>query len=208
MLPGRLLMHGKLLSTRPEASGERLEAPGGVLATSGGILEAAGGGPEGPGGISEGPGGGREASGEIPEGSGGRPEGPGGVREGPGGARDVPGEVLEVSGGVGGSAARSRIHPAQLIARRFISRRRSAPGVPSPLRGFIFLGLPTWGFRPRLPAFAPSGRVGAGGRAGRGAGGIGRREGPGGVPPPWAGVGWERGEGRRGVAATSTEPPG
>src|SRR5882724_7965120 len=180
MLPGRLLMHGKLLSTRPEASGERLEAPGGVLATSGGILE----------------------------GSGGRPEGPGGVREGPGGARDVPGEVLEVSGGVGGSAARSRIHPAQLIARRFISRRRSAPGVPSPLRGFIFLGLPTWGFRPRLPAFAPSGRVGAGGRAGRGAGGIGRREGPGGVPPPWAGVGWERGEGRRGVAATSTEPPG
>ena len=51
--------------------------------------------------------------------------------------------------------ARSWIHPAQLLARRFISRRRSGPNRPSSLRGLSSWVYPTWGWRPSLPAVSP-----------------------------------------------------
>ena len=56
----------------------------------------------------------------------------------------------------------ARGDPAQAILRQTCAHRhgarRFAGGLPSPLRGFCFLWFTsTWGFRPRLPTFAPSG---------------------------------------------------
>ena len=63
--------------------------------------------------------------------------------------------------------ARSWIHPAQLIARRFISGRRSAPSLPSPLWGFLFFDLPYLGLAPQATDLRPFGAAPAARSAGR-----------------------------------------